>query len=164
MKKILYIINLVFLLASIEACTGYKPIFDASKVAFKINDYSLSGDRNLGNKIYYKLYNFSRSNENSTGSKDIYLKINTNKNKNATSKNSAGKVIEYRISLSAQIIIKDLSTGNEILNETFSESSLYKVQDQFSETIKLENKSMENLINTIYQNLLIKLSENIIYK
>jgi hypothetical protein len=28
----------------------------------------------------------------------------------------------------------------------------------------LENKSMENLINTIYQNLLIKLSENIIYK
>jgi hypothetical protein len=53
-------------------------------------------------------------------------------------------------------------TENEILNDTFSFSSTYKVQDQFSETIKLENQTIENLIEKTYQNLLIKLSENLL--
>ena len=52
-------------------------------------------------------------------------------------------------------------TGNEILNENFDFSSVYKAQDQYSETIKLENRAIENLINKIYQDLLIKLSQNI---
>jgi hypothetical protein len=52
-------------------------------------------------------------------------------------------------------------TGNEILNESFALSTTYKVQSQFSETIKLENQSTENLINNTYENLLLKLSENI---
>ena len=52
-------------------------------------------------------------------------------------------------------------TGNEILNENFSLSSIYKAQDQYSETIKLENQTTQNLINNTYQNLLIKLSENL---
>ena len=43
-------------------------------------------------------------------------------------------------------------------------SSSYKVQDQHSETIKLENRTIENLINKTYQDLLIKLSENILSK
>ena len=49
----------------------------------------------------------------------------------------------------------------QILNETFVFSSTYTVQDQYSETIKLENKSLENLINETYEDLLIKLIENI---
>ena len=52
--------------------------------------------------------------------------------------------------------------GNEILSESFSFSSIYKAQDQYSETIKLENKTTENLINKTYQDLLIKLSANLL--
>ena len=55
-------------------------------------------------------------------------------------------------------------TDDEILSQTFSYSSTYKVQDQHSETIKLENKSIEDLINKTYQNLLIRLSESILTK
>ena len=50
---------------------------------------------------------------------------------------------------------------DEILNKTFSYSSAYNVQDQHSETIKLENKSIEIIINKTYQELLINLSQNI---
>ena len=50
----------------------------------------------------------------------------------------------------------------EILNESFVFSSSYKVQNQHSETIKLENRSIENLINETYQDLLVKLLENIL--
>ena len=55
-------------------------------------------------------------------------------------------------------------TGDKILNQNFSYSSVYRVQDNHSETIKLENKSIEDLINKTYQNLLIKMSESILTK
>ena len=84
------------------------------------------------------------------------------RNKNATAKDSAGKILGYKINLSTTITIKDVMTGNEILNENFSFSSTYKAQDQYSETIKLENQTTQNLINNTYQDLLIKLSENLL--
>ena len=162
MKKISYLLIWLVFLLNISACTGYKPIFGTSNLKFKIADYSISGDKSLGNQIYSKLYNFSKSNENATGAKNIYILINSSQKKNATAKNSAGKILGYRINLSTTIIAKDLMTGDEILNETFSYSSTYKAQEEFFETKKLEKQTVENLINSTYQNLIIKLSENIL--
>jgi hypothetical protein len=125
-------------------------------------DYSISGDKSLGNQIYSKLYNFSKSTENVTGARNIYILINSSQNKNATAKNSAGKILGYRINLSTAITAKDLMTGNEILNETLSYSSTYKTQDELFETKKLENQIIENLIHKTYQDLLIKLSEKLL--
>ena len=162
MKKITYPIILVAILVGINACAGYKPIFGSSNLEFKIIDYSIIGNKQLGNQIYSQLFNLSKLNENSPRAKDIYLKINLKKNKNATTKNSAGKILTYRISLIANIEIKDFLTNKIILNENFDYSLSYKVQDQYSETVKLENKSLENLINKTYEDLLIKMSENIL--
>ena len=61
-------------------------------------------------------------------------------------------------------MVKNYLTDNKILDQNFISSISYKVQDQYSETIKLENKSIENLINKTYQELLINLSENILAK
>ena len=94
--------------------------------------------------------------------KNIYLLINASKEKNATAKDSAGKILGYRINLSASIVIKDVMTGSEILSENFSFSSTYKAQDQYFETVKLETQTTQNLINNIYQDLLIKLSANLL--
>ena len=162
MKKISYLLISLIFLINISACTGYKPIFGSSNLEFKIVDYSISGDKRLGNQIYSRLYDFSKSTENVTGAKNIYILINSSQNKNVTAKNSAGKVLGYRVSLSTTITAKDLMTGNEILNETFFYSSTYKTQDEFFETKKLENQTIENLINTTYQDLLIKLSEKLL--
>ena len=80
---------------------------------------------------------------------------------NETSKDSSGKVLEYKINLNTKIEIRDSSNNNIILNEIFVGSSSYKVQNQYSETLKLENTSTENLINQAYQDLLIKFAQNI---
>ena len=162
MKKISYLLISLIFLINISACTGYKPIFGPSNLEFKIADYSIAGDRILGNQIYSKLYNFTKSTENVVGAKNIYILINSSQNKNVTAKSSAGKILGYRISLSTTIITKDLMTGNEILNETFSYSSTYKTQDELFETKKLENQIIENLIDTTFQDLLIKLSEKLL--
>ena len=59
MKKISYLLISLIFLINIGACTGYKPIFSSSNLKFKIADYSISGDKNLGTQIYNKLYNIS---------------------------------------------------------------------------------------------------------
>ena len=161
MKKISYLLISLILLLNISACTGYKPIFSSSNIEFKITDYSITGDKKLGNQIYSKLYNLSQTTRNTSEVKNIYILIDVLKEKNATAKNSAGKILAYKINLSTIVIVKNFTTGNQILNENFTSSSSYKVQDQYSETIKLENRAIENLINKTYQDLLIKLSENI---
>ena len=162
MKKILYLLISFIILINIGACTGYKPIFGSSNLEFKIADYSILGDKNLGSQIYSKLYNLSRSNKKTSETKNIYLSINISKKKNATAKDSTGKILGYRIDLSASITIKDVMTGSDILSEDFSFSSTYKAQDQYFETVKLEKQTTENLINSMYQDLLIKLSANLL--
>ena len=164
MKKISSLIISFLLLINISACTGYKPIFSSSNLEFNIADHSIIGNKKLGNQIYSKLYNLSRATKNSSEAKDIYILINVLKSKNATAKDSAGKILAYKINLSTTVTVKDFMTNNQILNESFVLSSSYKVQDQHYETIKLENKSEEDLINKTYTDLLIKLTENILQK
>ena len=163
MKKITYLIISLIFLNFLNACAGYKPIY-TTNLQFEIADYSIKTNKKLGSKIYSKLYNLSKSNKKNAKTKSITIIIDTIKNKTATAKDSAGKALEYKIILINNIIIKDYLTDDEILNQTFSYCSTYKVQDQHSDTIKFENKSIEDLINKTYKNLLIKMSKSILTK
>jgi len=159
-KKILHsALLIVFVL--ISSCSGYKPIFSSSNINFEISQYSLEGDKKLSNKIYSQLYNLTKSNKNDLSRQSIDININTNKNKEATAKNSAGKILEYKITLNINVSISNFLTNDKILNKKFTTFSSYKVQDQYSETLKLENKTIENLLNKIYQDLIISISENL---
>ena len=161
MKKIAYPIFSFILLIFINGCTGYEPIFGSKNLQFKIADFSLEGNKILGNKIYSKLYGISKSTKDDQNVRNIDLLIKVSKDKQATSKNSAGKILEYKITLNTEVEIKDFATDNEILNKTFISSLTYKVQSLYSDTANLEKKTIENLINKTYQKLLIKLSQNI---
>ena len=145
----------------INGCAGYKPIYSNSNLEFKIVDYTIKGDKRLGNKIYSKLYNLSRTKKNLDSDKSIILLIDTSLNKNETSKDSSGKVLEYKLTLIAKIEILDFLSNDRILNQAFVSSLSYKVQSQYSETIKLENSSIEDLIDKTYKDLLVKLAQNI---
>ena len=161
MKKIASLSIAFILLVYLSACAGYKPIFSSSNLQFKINDYIIQGNKKLGNQIYSKLYILSKSNDGDLNAQNINITINLIKNKSATAKNTAGKIIEYKISLDTNILLIDSLSKNEILNYQSTNSSSYKVQDQHSETLKLENRAIENLITETYANFLIQMSENI---
>ena len=158
MKKITYLTISFILLIGINACAGYKPILSTSNLQFKISDYSIKGDENLGKKIYTKLYNSSQSNKNTTAVKNINISIEVSKDKTVKVKNSAGKILEYKISLNTNIEIKDYFTNNKISSHNFNYSSSYKNQDQFYDSLKLENKTIENLLDKTYQDLLIEMT------
>ena len=162
MKKISYLLFSIIFITNIYSCSGYKPILSSSNLNFEITDYSIKGDEVLGRQIYSKLKYLSQSNKNKSGAKKIYITIDVSKNKSATAKNSAGKILGYKVDLSTKIIVRNDATNENIFNETFYSSSSYKVQDQYSQTMDLENTLMENLINNTYQDIVIKLSESII--
>ena len=164
MKKITTLPFLFTILICIYACADYKPIFGSANLQFEIADYSVEGDKKLGNKIYSKLYNLSKSNKNQKETTSVVINIKVLKEKNSTSKDATGKILEYKINLNTKVIVKNYLTNDTLLDKNFISSSSYKVQDQYSETIKLENKVIENLINKTYQEILIKLSENIFTK
>ena len=162
MKKINYLIVLFVILMLTNSCTGYTPIFKSSNIKFEISDYFIEGNKKLGNQIYNKLNYLSKSNKKVSDVKSINININATKQKNATAKDKAGKALEYKIILNVKIVVKDSLTNNQLVNNNFILSSSYKVQDQYSETIKLENNSTNDLVNKVYQDLLIMLSKNLV--
>tara|TARA_B100000686_G_scaffold114106_1_gene121638 strand:- start:8296 stop:8781 length:486 start_codon:yes stop_codon:yes gene_type:complete len=160
MKKISYIICSIFLLITLSGCAGYEPVFGSKNFNFKIINHSVEGEKILGNKIYSQLYNLSKSSDQEK-SRDLDLYINVTKIKSPTSKNSAGKILEYQINLNVEIKMNDNITEEKIINQVLSESAKYKVQDQYSKTLDLEIQSIENIINNIYQDILIIISTNL---
>ena len=161
MKKIIFLIISIILFFYLNACAGYKPIYSSSNFNFIIEDHSIKGEERLANSIYKNLYNISLSNKNNSAARSISLTIETTKERRATVKNSAGKILEYEINLNTHIIIKDFLTDKSILNQNFNYSISYKVQDAHSDTLKLENKNIDNLIDKTYQDALVQISEAI---
>ena len=161
MKKIISNTFLIILFITINGCAGYKPIFKSQNLGFEIIDHSIGGNRFLGNKIYSKIYNIAQSNINEESSKKINLFIDVSKDKKATTKSSSGKILNYKITLITKIKATDSTNNKNILNKTFSSSLTYKVQDQHSDTIKIENKSTQDLINKTFQEFLILFSNNL---
>ncbi|MBA1338681.1 MAG: hypothetical protein FD546_000107 [Pelagibacterales bacterium] len=159
MKNFNYLLISFILIISLNACSGYKPIFSSSNLEFEIVKHTISGNKKLGNNIYSKLYRLFKSTDTNSEKKAINIEIDANKEKNSTVKNSAGKILEYKINLNTNIIFVDYLSGNIILKYSTNLSTSYKVQDQYSKTKSLENKNMEDLINRTYQDLLIKISE-----
>ena len=158
-KNIFFVLLLISSL-SFNGCAGYKPIFSSNNLDFTITEHTINGDKRLGKKLYSMLYKLSKS-KKINKDRNIILLIDATSNKNETSKDSSGKTLEYKITLNAKIKILDSLSKNIILNEVFVRSSSYKVQSQYSETLKLENTSIENLMNQTYKDLLIKFAQNI---
>ena len=158
MKKLTYLIISIIFLNLINACAGYKPIY-TTNLQFEIVDYSIKSNNKLGKQIYYKLHNLFKSSNNNEEAQSITITIDIQKDKEATAQDSSGKILEYRIILNSNIVINDYLTNDEILNQDFSYSSTYIVQSLFSNTIAAENKSIDDLINQTYQNLLIRISQ-----
>ena len=164
MKKIAYPIFSFILLLFINGCVGYEPIFGSTNFKFEIVDYSIEGNKILGSKIYSKLYIASKSKKDDQNLRSVDLVIKISKVKNAIAKDSAGKILQYKITLNTHVKITDFITKDKILNQIFISSLIYKVQNKYSDTVDLENQIIENLLSKTYQELVIKLAQNIITK
>ena len=161
MKKAIYPIFSFILLLFINGCAGYEPIYGSTNLQFEIADYSIEGNKILGNKIYSKLYSLSKSKKDDQNLRRVDLVIKVSKDKNVTTKDSAGKILQYKITLNTDIKVTDFITKDKILNQIFVSSLTYRVQDKYSDTVDLENRSIEDLLNKTYQELVTRLTQNL---
>jgi len=79
MKKIAHPISLFILLIFINGCAGYEPIFGSTNLQFEIENYSIEGNKILGNKIYSKLYSLSESRKDDQNTRSVDLAIKVSK-------------------------------------------------------------------------------------
>lgn len=149
------------LLIFVMGCAGYKPIFNSENLQFEISEYELNGNKVLGKKIYSQLHNLSKGKKNDKGKRSIILKINTKKTKNPTVKDSSGKIQEYKIILDVNLEVINYLTNSQIFKQSFVNSTTYEVQNEISETIKLENQSLNDLMDKSYKDILIRLIEGL---
>jgi len=154
MKKIIYTIILIAIFQFTSAC-GYKPIFGNTDSSVKIVKHYIDGNQELGKTILDGLNDLLPIKDNA---KEVNIFIKTNKHKFVTNKSSTGKAIEYKITLETEIKITD-SISNEILlkKNNISLSQKYKVQDQASDTDRLENNAISNLVEKMNRKLIIKI-------
>ena len=75
MKKITNFFVAFSLLIIIGNCSGYKPIFSPGNLQYKISDYSITGETQIGNTIYNKLKRISESNNNNARSISVKIFI-----------------------------------------------------------------------------------------
>jgi len=162
MKKTLYSILILTVFILVNQCSGYKPIFSTTDLNFKIVDHEVMGDKLLGNKLYAKLNVLSGSKNDEGNVRSIVLTLDVKKIKSSTSKDSSGKILEYKIALNTHVEAKDFLTDKSILKQNFNSSLNYKVQSTYSDTLILEGKTTDDLINKTYQDILFNLSKNII--
>ena len=162
MKKILYSIFILAVFILVNQCSGYKPIFSTTDLKFKIVNHEIMGDKLLGNKLYSKLNVLSGSKNNEENVRNIVLILDVKKIKSSTSKDSSGKILEYKITLNTHVEAKDFLTDKSILKQNFNSSLNYKVQGTYSDTLTLEGKTTDDLVNKTYQDILFNLSKNII--
>ena len=77
---------------------------------------------------------------------------------------NTGLVLEYKINLDTKVEALDYVTNKSILKQDFNSSLNYKIQSRYSDSLTLEGKTIDDLIEQTYQNILFNLSKNIISK
>ena len=144
------LINILILLLLLSGC-GYSPIFSNKNSNFSIYELSASGNNKLNKIISSRLNNY----KGSDSAKKYSITIETNLNKEISSKDSKGNPKSYRINILSNILVKDLN-GN-IKNKSFSKSVDYNNRSDKSDLKKYENETSKNLADKISDEIIIYL-------
>ena len=146
MKKII-IICLIIILSN---CSGYTPIFTSNQTNFYIDKIEISDDSKLLRKIIKNLKPYSIEN----GKQNISLKLDLNRKEDIIMKDEKGDPASYeiRIKLDVDVIMKN-STKKLVFNEKFS----FNNQSNKFEMNQFKKNAETNLINKIFENLILEL-------
>ena len=146
MKKIIFISLIIFL----SNCAGYKPIFTSDQTNFYIKKIEISDDNKLVRKLIKSLKPYSVDN----GKQGITVRLDLNKQENVILKDAKGDPASYeiKIELNVDVIMMD---GTNKLN--FKENFTFNNQSNKFELNQYKKNTETNLINKIFENLILKL-------
>ena len=91
-----------------------------------------------------------------TGS--LALFIHGKKNTSVSNKSTTGKALEYSVTLSYRVEVKNNLTGKTIYSKNISNTENYKASDMYSDTINSEKKIIENISSLVAKQIINEIS------
>ena len=147
MKKILIFVTLIML----NNCTGYSPIFSSKQTNFYIEEITVTEDNKLIRKIIRNLKPYTINNNK----KKIRLLLDLKSTETVILKDEKGNVAtqEIKISLNAKTIL----SKDEVKDFNFIEKFTIKNQSNKFELSQYKRSIESNMIDEIYEDLILKL-------
>ncbi len=150
---------LVFLIFfGLNSC-GFTPIYKLNEnLNFKISEIDLKGDRLINNYLNSK-FEMYKSGEGQAFS----IRLISDYSKIALSKDSTGKITDYKLSLNITINVEELNLNNienfEGYKNTYQYNEEFILEDEnfkFKET-SYENNIKRNLSDTVFNKFILSL-------
>tara|TARA_B110001450_G_C17638172_1_gene488116 strand:- start:17 stop:472 length:456 start_codon:yes stop_codon:yes gene_type:complete len=143
---------LLFLFLTLSNC-GYEAIYlKKNNLNIQVKDYQLEGDKKINRKIISSL-NFERTNNQSTG---YELNLNSSKVLETVSKDKAGDVSVYRITI--KVIVSLNNKNGLIKKKTFSSNFTYNNRSNKSSLSQYQKTIEKNIITEITEDIYIFLN------
>ena len=150
MKKII----LYFCFLAIYGCAGYEPLFSTKNISYYLIDIENISKNNLTEKISKRLNNYKTKGNNKKGYK---LGISSNMSNIISSKDEKGNVSSYEMIVDVNVKIFSEDSDLPINTLNFNKNFIYNNQENKSDLNKYKKDILENIINKISQEIIIKL-------
>ena len=149
--KALLCFHFILFLSFLSSC-GYQSLLNENSKKFGIKSFNIEGNKRLA-QILKNHFVSSRNKSN-----NLILDINARKNRSIVHKDSTGKITEYNLQISFDLIATESVSRREVLSKTFTLGGNYKAADLYSDTLNREKKIINELIEVIAAQILIDLS------
>jgi outer membrane lipopolysaccharide assembly protein LptE/RlpB len=149
--KALLCFYFILFLSFLSSC-GYQSLLNENSKKFNIKDFNIEGNTRLAQILKNNLV----SSENK--SNNLILNINARKNRSILHKDSTGKIIEYNLKISFDLIATESVSRREVLSKTFALDRNYKASDLYMDTANREKKIINELTERIAAQILTDLA------
>tara|TARA_B100001029_G_C14735123_1_gene272496 strand:- start:55 stop:540 length:486 start_codon:yes stop_codon:yes gene_type:complete len=123
---------------------NYKPLFDEDQLnQLRFKNIEINGEKRIVQLVVNKL------NVKKDPKGHLTLYVNGKKNVSISNKSVTGKVLEYSVTLSYQVDIKNNSNGEKLYSKKITNTENYKPSSIYSDTIRNQKKIIENIANLI---------------
>jgi len=149
--KTLLCFYFILFLSFLSSC-GYQSLLNENSKKFGIKSFNIEGNKRLGQILKN---NFANSRNKSN---NLILDINARKNRSIAHKDSTGKITEYNLKISFDLIAIESVSRKKILSKTFTLSSNYKSSNLYLDTLNREKKIINELAERIATQILTDLN------
>jgi len=145
--------SFLFILLILVGSCNYKPLINKDQLdQLKFNTVEISGNKRVAQIIVNKLNIIKDQKGNFT------LFVEGKKNVDVSNRSVTGKILEYSLTLSCQIEVKNDLNGKIIYSKKITNVENYKASSMHSDTISNEKKIIENISNLIARQIINEIS------
>ena len=130
----------------LESC-GYQPLLSSKNQKFSVVNINIYGDK----KLARSLGNYFTEIENADN--NLFLEITADKNKLVSNKTSIGATSEYTVTINFDVKVISEIDNKLIFRQNFTSSNSFKTSKVHLDTLRRENKIVDNSIKNIAEQI-----------